>query len=41
MNGVVNRVEACQSEDGSILSTFFDFGLATAQFRLDTPQRLD
>jgi hypothetical protein len=23
MNGVVNRVEARQSEDGSILSTFF------------------
>ena len=38
MNGVVNRVEARQSEDGSILSTCYDFGLATAQFRFDTPQ---
>ncbi len=39
MNGVVNRVEARQSEDGSILSTCYDFGLATAQFRFDTPQQ--
>ncbi len=39
MNGVVNRVEARQSGDGFILSKCYDFGLATAQFRFDTPQQ--
>ena len=38
---MVNRVEARQSEDGSILSTCYDFGLATAQFRFNTPQLVE
>jgi hypothetical protein len=38
MNGKVNRAEAHQSEGGLNLLNHFNVGMATAQFRFDTPQ---
>jgi hypothetical protein len=37
MNGKVNRAEALQSEGGLIPLYHFNIGIATAQFRFDTP----
>jgi hypothetical protein len=38
MKGKVNRAEAYQSEGGLIPLYHFNLVMATAQFRLDTPQ---
>ena len=38
MKGKVNRAEAHQSEGGLNLLNHFNGGIATAQFRFDTPQ---
>jgi hypothetical protein len=38
MKGKVNRAEAHQSEGGLNLLNHFNAGMATAQFRFDTPQ---
>ncbi len=38
MKGEVNRAEAHQSEGGLISLYHSNFGMATAQFRFDTPQ---
>jgi len=38
MKGEVNSAEAHQSKGGLILLYHFDVGMATAQFRFDTPQ---
>jgi hypothetical protein len=38
MKGKVNRAEAHQSEGGLNLLNHFNVGMATAQFRFDTPQ---
>jgi hypothetical protein len=37
INGKVNRAEAHQSEGGLISLYHFNIGIATAQFRFDTP----
>jgi len=37
MNGKVNRAEAHQSEGGLIPLYHFNIGIATSQFRFDTP----